>query len=215
MNVPREYSASLLACIMAGGLLLSFTACGTGGPQAGDELAGITQFIANGSFEGMDGENPKGWLPRSWQRGGGAEFTVETSGRTGGRSAAISSNKGADASWLTAVPVKPYSRYKLSGWIKTQDLVPGTSRGALINIHGEEEWRTAEIAGTQDWTKVEVEFDAGPNDALEVSCLFGGWGLATGKAWFDDVELTRLSGRELGQPRVAIDSEKTGKPISK
>ena len=215
MNTPREHSASPLALFVACGLLLSFVSCRTGGPQAGDELAGVTQFVANGSFEEMDGDNPKGWSPRSWQRGGGAEFSVEPSGRSGGRSVMISSEKGADASWLASVPVKPYSRYKLSGWIKTQDLVPGTSRGALINIHGEEGWRTAPVAGTQDWTKVEVEFDAGPNDALEVTCLFGGWGKATGKARFDDVELVRLSGRALGQPKVTIDIDKTGKPISK
>jgi len=214
MNTPRGYSASLLACIMACGLVLSYASCAKSKPQPGDELAGVTQFVANGSFEELEGDNPKGWLQRSWQRGGAA-FAVDPAGHSGGRSVMISSDKGADASWLTAVPVKPYSRYKLSGWVKTQDLVPGTSRGALINIHGEEEWRTAPVTGTQDWTKVDVEFDAGPNNALEVSCLFGGWGLATGKAWFDDIELTRLSGKDLGQPRVVIDSDKTGKPISK
>ena len=214
MNTPREHSAFPLALFVACGLLLSFVTCKIGGPRAGDELAGVTQFVANSSFEEMDGDNPKGWSPRSWQRAGAA-FAIEPAGRSGVRSVTISSEKGADASWLATVPVKPYSRYKLSGWIKTQDLVPGTSRGALINIHGEEGWRTAPVTGTQDWTKVEVEFDAGPNDALEVTCLFGGWGRATGKAWFDDVELTRLSGREFGQPKIAIDTEKTGKPISK
>jgi alpha-N-arabinofuranosidase len=214
MNTPREYSASLLACLMACGLLLWSVSCRPAGPQPGDELAGVTQFVTNGSFEEMEGDNPKGWQPRSWQRGGAA-FAVEPTGHSGGRSVMISSEKGADASWLATVPVRPYSRYKLSGWIKTQDLVRDTSRGAQININGEEEWRTASITGTQDWTKVEVEFDAGPNDALEVTCLFGGWGRATGKAWFDDVELVRLSGKDLGQPRVAIDTEKTGKPMSK
>jgi alpha-N-arabinofuranosidase len=214
MNKPRKHSTSPPALFIACGLLLTFVSCKSDSPQAGDELAGITQFVANGSFEEMEGDNPRGWLQRSWQRGGAA-FAVETSGRTGGRSVMISSEKGADASWLATVPIRPYSRYKLSGWIKTQDLVRGTSRGAQININGEDEWRTAAITGTQDWTKVEVEFDAGPNDVLEVTCLFGGWGRATGKAWFDDVELTRLSSKELGQPRVAIDTEKTGKPISK
>jgi alpha-N-arabinofuranosidase len=215
MNTLCKYSASPLALFVACGLVLSFVSCRPAGPQAGDELAGVTQFVANGSFEEMDGDNPRGWLPRSWQRGGGAKFTVEPSGRSGGRSVMISSEKGADASWLATVPVRPYSRYKLSGWIKTQDLVPGTGRGAQINVNGEGEWRTAAITGTQDWTKVEVEFDAGPNDALEVTCLFGGWGRATGTAWFDDVELVRLSGKELGQPKMVIDTEKTGKPISK
>ena len=215
MNIlRREDLGFLMLLVVACGLLFSLVSCKTGGPQAGDELAGVTQFVTNGSFEEMDGENPKGWTPRRWQRAKAA-FAVEPSGRSGGRSVLISSEKGADASWVAAVPVRPYSRYKLSGWIKTQDLVPGTGRGAQINIRGEEEWRTPPVTGTRDWTRVEIEFDAGANDALEVTCLFGGWGRATGKAWFDDIELTRLSGRELGQPKVVIDTEKTGKPMSK
>jgi alpha-N-arabinofuranosidase len=214
MNARRMTFVLPLALFIACGLGLFSSACRRAVPRAGDELAGVTQFVANGSFEEMDGENPKGWRPRSWQRGGAA-FAVEPAGHTGGRSVMISSEKGADASWLATVPVRPYSRYRLSGWIRTESLVPGTGRGALVNIHGEEEWRTPPVAGTQDWTRVEVEFDAGANDALEVSCLLGGWGRTTGKAWFDDIELVRLSGRTLGQPKVAIDAGKTGAPMSK
>jgi alpha-N-arabinofuranosidase len=205
-----------LAC----GILLTFAACRAGAPGAADELAGVTQFVANGSFEEMDGENPKGWRPRRWQRESEAVFAVGPfaagpAAHTSERSVMISSEKGADASWVTTVPIRPYSRYRLSGWVKTENLVPGTSRGAQINVNGEEDWRTPPVTGTQDWTRVDVEFDAGANDALEVTCLFGGWGRATGKAWFDDVELTRLSGRELGSPRVVIDGDKTGRPVSK
>ncbi len=193
--------------------LISSGACSKQGPQAGDEFAGKTQFIANPSFEEMAGANPKGWEPRTWQPE--AVFKVDAVGHTGARSVMISSEKGADASWLAAVPIKPYSRYRLSGWIKTENLVPGTSKGALINIHGARGWQTAAISGTQDWTRVEIEFDAGANDAVEVSCLFGGWGKATGKAWFDDVELVWLSGKSLDQPAVVIDAAKTRAPLSK
>ncbi len=213
MTDARKSFLPLMALMVAFGFALAFTACKSEAPKAADELAGVTQFVANGSFEEMGGENPTGWLPRSWQRGE-VTFSVEPSGHSGGRSVMISSEKGADASWIATVPVKPYSRYRLSGWIKTQDLVPGASRGAQVNINGEEEWRTPPVTGTKDWTKVEVEFDAGANDVLDVTCLFGGWGKATGKAWFDDVGLTRLSGKELGQPKVVIDTGKTGKPMS-
>lgn len=213
MNARREHFLSPMALTIACGLLLLCVSCRTGGPRAGDELAGVTQFVANGSFEDMDGENPRSWRPTTWQKE--AVFAVEPAGHMGGRSVMISSETGADASWITTTPVKPYSRYRLSGWIKTENLIPGTSRGALVNIHGEEEWRTPPVTGTRDWTKVEVEFDAGANDALEVTCLYGGWGRATGKAWFDDIELVRLSGRELGRPKAVIDTEKTGKPVSK
>ncbi|HSA96310.1 MAG TPA: alpha-L-arabinofuranosidase C-terminal domain-containing protein, partial [Acidobacteriota bacterium] len=119
----------------------------------------------------------------------------------------------ADASWVATVPIRPYSRYRLSGWIRTENLVAGTGRGAQINVNSEE-WRTTPVTGTQDWTRVETEFEAGANDALEVTCLLGGWGRSTGKAWFDDIELTRLSGRDLGRPKVVIEGDRTGKPLS-
>jgi len=220
MNTPRDPAAHAFTVLVACGMLFSFVSCKARAPQPGDELAGVTQFIPNGSFEELDGENPKGWTHRNWQRGSDAKFAVGPfasgpAARLGDRCVMISSEKGADASWLTTVPIRPYSRYRLGGWIKTENLVPGTSRGAQINVNGEGEWRTPPVTGTQDWTRVDIEFDAGANDAIEVTCLFGGWGRATGKAWFDDIELVRLSGRELGQPKVTIDGEKTGKPVSK
>jgi alpha-N-arabinofuranosidase len=216
MKTRKELATSMI--VWAAGLAalgLSLVACRSEAPQTADEFAAVpAQAVANPSFEDMDGANPKGWVTRSWQQPDAA-FAVESAGHTGARSVSISSEKGADASWLADVPIRPYSRYKLSGWIKTENLVPGKSKGALIVIQGESAWQTPAVSGTKDWAKVELEFDAGANDALSVSCLFGGRGQATGKAWFDDVELTRVSGRELGDAKVAIDAERTGAPVSK
>ncbi len=211
----RRPTIPLGIALIGWGALAALVSCKAPAPGSRDELAGVRQFVANGSFEEMDGENPAGWRHRSWQRGVDAVFAVESSGRSGGRSVAISSEKGADSSWIATVPIRPYSRYRLSGFIKTENVEAGTGRGAQINVHGEGEWRTPPVTGTQDWTKAEVEFDAGANDALDITCLLGGWGRSTGKAWFDDVELVRLSGRDLNRPRVAIDGDKTGKPMSK
>jgi alpha-N-arabinofuranosidase len=214
--VNTRYKNAVIAAIVlaAGGLLLNLPGCKSHEPGAKAELAGVIQFVVNGSFEEMDGRNPKGWQPRLGPRAE-ATLAVDPAGRGGGRSVMISSDKGAEASWLAVVPITPYSRFRLGGWIQTDNLVPGAGRGALICIHGEDDWRTPPVTGTQDWTRVETEFDAGANDALEVTCLFGGQGPVTGKAWFDDVELTRLSGKDLDRPRVVIGAEKTGKPMSK
>jgi alpha-N-arabinofuranosidase len=212
----RFRPTALASIILAACSLVLFTiGCRSNGPGEKDEFAGVTQFVVNGSFEELDGQLPKGWQTRSWQRDGDAAFDVESSGHKSGRSVSISSAKGADASWVATVPIRPYSRYKLSGFIKTENVVAGSGRGAQININGEEEWRTAPLAGTLDWSRVDIEFDAGANDAVEVTCLFGGWGKSTGKAWFDDIELVRLSGKDLGRPKVTIDGGKTGKPMSK
>ncbi|HDT14058.1 MAG TPA: hypothetical protein ENO03_06845, partial [Candidatus Aminicenantes bacterium] len=204
-----------LAIAASAALLTGLISCKSGGPAVDDALRGVTQFVANGSFEELEGENPKGWTPRRWQRGSDAAFGVASEARTGGRSVTIMSEKGADASWVAVVPIRPYSRYRLGGWIKTEGLAAGENGGALINVHGQREWRTAAVTGTRDWTRVEVEFEAGANDALEVTCLLGGWGRATGRAWYDDVELVRLSGRDLGRPEVEIDADATGRPMSK
>jgi len=213
MNLFRNHRLSPFAVFIVCALLFSFVACKKEAPKAPDEFAGRTQLVANPSFEEMAGDNPKGWEPRTWSPE--AVFKVEPTGRTGNRSVMISSEKGADASWITAVPIRPFSRYRLSGWIRTENLVPGTSKGAVININGYRAWQTPPVSGTSDWTRVEVEFDAGANDALEVTCLFGGWGKATGKAWFDDVGLAWISGGELIPPAVKIDTAKTGAPVSK
>jgi alpha-N-arabinofuranosidase len=215
MTTRPRFAVFAPTALAACGLILFAGGCRSEGPGEKDELAGVTQFVVNGSFEEMDGQLPAGWQTRSWQRGGDAAFNVESAGHAGARSVSISSEKGADASWVATVPIRPYSRYRLSGFVKTENVVAGTGRGAQININGEEAWRTAPLAGTTDWSRVDVEFDAGANDALEVTCLFGGWGRSTGKAWFDDIELVRLGGKELGRPMVTIDGDRTGQPMSK
>ncbi|MCA8977584.1 MAG: glycoside hydrolase family 127 protein, partial [Planctomycetes bacterium] len=48
---------------------------------------------------------------------------------------------------------------------------------------------------------------------VQVNCLFGGWGTATGTAWFDDVALELLSS-EPWHPVARIDAGVIGEPIS-
>lgn len=194
-------------------LALTCVACSPSGSPPANELSGRTQFVANSSFEEMEGALPKGWRTADWRPG--ASFAVADAGHEGGRSVTISSSTGADASWLATVPTRPYAEYRLSGWIKTEALEPGTGRGALINVRDEEAWRTPAVTGTKDWTRVEVAFDAGANDALEISCLFGGWGASTGRAWFDDVRLDLVKAREPDAPAVTIDTGRVRAPLSK
>jgi mono/diheme cytochrome c family protein len=57
----------------------------------------------------------------------------------------------------------------------------------MLNVHGSV--RTTGVQGTSDWTQVAVEFDNGDAEEITVHCLFGGYGGASGTAWFDDVAL--------------------------
>ncbi len=167
--------------------------------------------VRNPSFEESRGARPNGWRRRRW--GGSAEFEHASIGRTGKKSAMISSEEGADASWSVEVPVSPYSRYRLTGWIKTENLKTVSGRGAQLSIQGTD-YRSNTITGDNDWTKINLEFESDSMDVVQVNCVYGGSGLATGKAWFDDISLTLLSKTEL-KPEVVIDVSKKGEPISK
>ena len=59
MNTPRDPAARALTVLVACGMLFSFVSCKSSAPQAGYEIAGVTQIVANGSFEEMYSENPK------------------------------------------------------------------------------------------------------------------------------------------------------------
>jgi alpha-N-arabinofuranosidase len=169
--------------------------------------------VPNPSFEDLDGRRPAGWRSSTW--GGKGIFAVAEVGRTGKRSALLESEEGGDISWMATVPLEPTARYRLSGWIRTEGVDAGTGRGALLNLHDYQPLATKAVTGTSDWTRVDLEFDAGPRDSVQVNCLLGGWGLSKGKAWFDDLAVEQISAAKPWTPRIAVDASMEGAPISK
>jgi len=180
--------------------------------RQGVQIRPGVNLIQNASFEEGQGNRPVGWRPTRWN--GSGKFTYAKIGRTGTHSVAISSDQGGDLSWTTFVPIEPFARYRLAGWIKTENLDPGTGRGALLNIHNLQGVATPAITGTHDWTRVEVEFEVADLDQLQINCLFGGWGRSTGKAWFDDIELVLLEKKDVTKPSIRINASEEGSPIS-
>lgn len=169
-------------------------------------------WLPNPSFEEGGGDRLRGW--RQERHSGQGSFTVANTGRTGSRSVMIASREGADFSWSANVAVEPYSRYLLSGWIKTEDVAADNARGALLNVHNVQSAATTAVTGSTDWKRVEVEFDLEDEDSVQVNCLFGGWGPATGRAWYDDLRLEQVSKRDVPEPRLVIDASKVSHPMS-
>jgi len=167
-------------------------------------------LLPNPSFEQLDDGKPAGWHTRVW--GGDAAFEVAETGHSGSRSVMMRSEKGADTTWSVELPVKPFSVYRLSGWIKTENVTPATGEGALFNLHGMP-YKTQALTGTHDWTKVELTFETDEQDSVLFNCLLGGWGLATGTAWYDDVSIELVKQGEL-DVSATIDAAKTGEPLS-
>ncbi|GIV18817.1 MAG: hypothetical protein KatS3mg023_0568 [Armatimonadota bacterium] len=110
--------------------------------------------------------------------------------------------KGEDINYYHArvvLPAKPNTLYRLSGWVKTENL--RSSRGACFQIGDARGWLatrsaaiTPEITGTSGWTRVEVEYRTLP-DTREVEVLarrLEGGGTVSGKAWYRDVQIQEV-----------------------
>ena len=151
-----------------------------------------TYDVANASFEdsGDDG------LPASW-RGDPIIFSFDQTQAHTGKSSLKWSSDNPNVYRLCSqiVDVKPGEAVVFSGWVKTENLKNGKATFCM-------EWSNAKtglwlggsyapgINGTSDWTLVTM-YTAIPEEAKEGSvrltcyCTKG----ATGKAWFDDIEI--------------------------
>ena len=154
--------------------------------------------LINGSFEeGGDPsipDTPDGWSRQAYAPG--ASLTWESDvARDEFRSVRISNPTPNDTAWTQTVTLEPNRNYLLSGWIKTDDVAHSTQivdAGANLCLWGT--WqRTGPITGTNDWTYVRLVFNSGPTGTVTVCARLGYWsGVASGKAWFDDLRVTEI-----------------------
>ena len=192
----------------AGFLKAVFSAYGAQGdnrPAGGQPAAGerpqsnrnqpSANLFPNPSFEEGQGDQPAAWRVRTYS--GRASHAWAEGGRTGKRSLRIESQQGADSSWYVDVKVEPDTEYRLSAWIKAENVTG--AMGGLLNVHGSE-YRTPAVTGTSDWRKVEITFNSGPQSVVSINCLFGGWGRSRGVAWYDDLELVKAPSPALAGP---------------
>ncbi|MEJ6582024.1 MAG: c-type cytochrome, partial [Akkermansiaceae bacterium] len=182
---------------------------GAGAVKKGPSTLG-KELIANGSFEELAGEMPAGWGVRTFR--GTAQHRVADVARTGKRSIEISAEKAAEFGIHFNAPVDQNSEYELSAWIKTEK-VAGGGRGAQLYISDHPGSKA--VKGTQDWTQVTMRIETGSSKSISINCLLGGWGTATGKAWWDDVSLRKVEYEIIAsnEPEVVKGDVVRGKKI--
>src|SRR5262249_35265434 len=93
------------------------------------------------------------------------------------------------------VKVRPWACYRLSAWVKTENLAPaGDFR--LAALGGRKNNRTLSyfddaVKPTQDWKQVQVVFNS--LDETDIVVYAGIWGGRSGKLWLDDLDLEELA----------------------
>lgn len=158
-----------------------------------------TELISNPGFEIINPTNIL--LPNNWWTyttgGTSHKLTYPEPGRIGGSSVSIEyiTTSGYSALWGYNVNIDITKKYKLSGWIKTQNII-GT--GARIGI----DWKSAtanlssntvvsNITGSTDW--LYFEGIVTPNPLSNHGSIVLSLNNATGKVWFDDISFKEVT----------------------
>ncbi|WP_010248351.1 carbohydrate binding domain-containing protein [Acetivibrio cellulolyticus] len=158
--------------------------------QFGAAYAEGVNEVLNPGFEESSSEATF-WENRIYNTSPGAgEISVQTAqAHSGNNCVRITNSVGNDSRVVQVVPVKPSTLYKISGWVKTEN-VGNEGKGAILSVYMMM-ISTKELKGTNDWTYVEFYGRTGPDQqALEFTAGVGGHsGESTGTAYFDDLSV--------------------------
>lgn len=173
-----------------------------------------TNYIFNGSFELLIDGEPSNWMREAYDKSPGAsKFRVETEGaKFGEKYVTIINNKLNDSRYSQIVLVEENKKYKLSCYIKTEN-VSEEGKGANLSV-AEQTVTSKRIKGTtDDWEYVElyVITESGV-DRIKVTVGLGGYsGMSTGKASFDNVTMEEVETIPEGAPRAVVKAQNTKK----
>lgn len=159
--------------------------------------ANDANLISNAGFEAGDNQTniPTGWGITQWQPTSTLlwDKTVAHSGSHSVKIIANSPNDN-DAAWVTTSPISitPQTFYRLSGWIKTEQVNPEVLSGANISLY--DTWtHTSGITGSHDWSFASTIFNSGTDTQAKIGARLGYWAATTtGTAWFDDLALVPI-----------------------
>ncbi|MCX7749765.1 MAG: hypothetical protein N2645_23180 [Clostridia bacterium] len=149
--------------------------------------------LADGGFESVyQGTiDSNAWKTSFNNSGNQATFIMDPSvKRSGNFSAKINIDTNTDSSFKQMATLEKYTRYTLSGYIKTNN-VGSSCPGAMLSIKdGNVFTSSTGVKLTSDWQLVTLTFTTGENTQIEIHArLNHTYGPAS--AWFDDLTLVK------------------------
>ena len=180
--------------ITAGVLILAVAAALIISSFVGFQPKGVN-LIKNGGFEEVENGLPAEWYTEAYTAG--AEFSIQSDGYEG-NSAKIVSGSYNDARFVQKVSVNPNAVYRLSAWVKTEDVKAKSgidSNKACANVSVMEMFYISQtLSGDSSWTRIDFygQTGAGQRSVLVAMRLGFYSGDSMGTAYFDNVELVQV-----------------------
>ncbi|CAH1056357.1 polysaccharide lyase family 8 super-sandwich domain-containing protein [Paenibacillus pseudetheri] len=203
MKKYKKHLSTVLACSMTLQLILSCFPANHGVASAN---TAAEDTVANGSFETVnttghkdwvDGVQPTGW--NTWLAEGTGKVSVTGAVyHSGQKSVQIEHQATARTSIFTLAPVTAGQTYKLSAWLKLDNVV--SDKGVYIRTQIQDSNKkkiadgpaTPYIKGMMDWTQQEKIVTVPANGQYILIEMF--LDRAAGNVWLDDLSLTAWKG---------------------
>src|SRR5207247_690916 len=157
---------------------------------------GGRNVITNGGFDEGSG------TPSGWSLGPAGAWAIDPAGHTGPslRLADADRHGQVVANAEETGKLRP-GLYNIEGWVKSADLGAGDQRsGVRICLDGRKRlnwWKCTDVVrGTTDWKAIR-QAQVAVTDRGSYRLTVGAYGIPTGRAWFDDVSLSRVEGPPL------------------
>jgi len=157
-------------------------------------ISDLSVAVVNGGFEKFNGSRFIGYQLQD--RPGQLTFAdtkIFKKGRVSLRIENTGNNSYRKGRIMQKVHVKPYRNYRVTCWVRTEDLKP--SGCFWPQVHGSDkrilmEWGP-DISGTGDWEEVVFGFNSCDNNVVNI--YLGLWGWDSGKIWIDDLEIEEVA----------------------
>lgn len=153
-------------------------------------LVGNSASFTNGDFELFSGNKAQGF---NLQDDPGKISYIDEAVRHGGKASLrlenFTAHEAGNARAMQTIQVRPFRAYRVTLWVKTENLKPGF-RTTVLADGRELAPREFHIPATSDWRKVTYLFNSLENE--KVSVYAGVWGGRSGKLWIDDWTITEV-----------------------
>ncbi len=154
-------------------------------------------LLKNGGFELLNASGlPAEWTTEAYiTQQGYTQYSV-TGGAREGQNAVLVENFGSnDARFAQIVSVEPDTVYKLSGFVRTEN-IPDAGMGANLSIADVYVFSDGVYGTEAGWQALTLYGRTGPDqNTITVYARLGGYGgESEGKAYFDDIRLEKVTG---------------------
>ena len=165
--------------------------------------ASADELVVNGQLSSGSGTKPKAWEQQAFFPGADAVTFKWTPNPSKPGLLEITNTQPNDSRWLQTLNVSPSTWYRVSGWIRSENVGTTGGLGAYLD-EMDDDYQSDDLRGSKDWQQVQFWMKTGPSQHTALlACRLGGYSaLNTGTAYFTGISFVQVRRPPSGQQRV-------------